>query len=204
MFCPECGIEERQSNQFCRACGSDLRRVRDAIEFPDAVTASAASAREEIGRAIASKIRDTQSAEDLSVVAEDVLPEIEKFLESPEEKRLRRMRLGMLLASIGLGAAIGITIVSRFMNDSDVIFLAALGVVTFFLGLGFVLNGILLTIPRKHLNDRSSDADSQRRLDGLRSDTNELILPQPASVTDFSSVTENTTRHLKEKKPVER
>ncbi|MEQ1924192.1 MAG: hypothetical protein ABL952_16960, partial [Pyrinomonadaceae bacterium] len=23
MFCPECGIEERQSNQFCRACGTD-------------------------------------------------------------------------------------------------------------------------------------------------------------------------------------
>ena len=204
MFCPECGIEERQSNQFCRACGSDLRRVRDAIEFPDAVTASAASAREEIGRAIASKIRDTQSAEDLSVVAEDVLPEIEKFLESPEEKRLRRMRLGMLLASIGLGAAIGITIVSRFMDDKNVIFLAAVGVVTFFLGLGFVLNGVLLTIPRRHFNDKSSEADSQRQLDGLRSDTNELILPQATSVTGFSSVTENTTRHLKEKELVER
>jgi hypothetical protein len=178
--------------------------VRDAIEFPDAVTASAASAREEIGRAIASKIRDTQSAEDLSVVAEDVLPEIEKFLESPEEKRLRRMRLGMLLASIGLGAAIGITIVSRFMDDQNVIFLAAVGVVTFFLGLGFVLNGVLLTIPRRHFNDKSSEADSQRQLDGLRSDTNELILPQATSVTGFSSVTENTTRHLKEKELVER
>ena len=106
MFCPECGIEEIQSNQFCRACGTDLRRVRAAVEMPDSVTASAASAREEIGRAIASKIRDTQSAEELSVVAEDVLPEIEKFLESPAEKRLRRMRLGMLLSSIGLGAAI--------------------------------------------------------------------------------------------------
>jgi hypothetical protein len=204
MFCPECGIEERQSNQFCRACGSDLRRVRDAIEFPDAVTASAASAREEIGRAIASKIRDTQSAEDLSVVAEDVLPEIEKFLESPEEKRLRRMRLGILLSSIGLGAAIGISIVSRFMDDKNVIFLAAAGVVTFFLGLGFVLNGILLTIPRKHINDRSSDADSQRQLDGLRAETNELSLPQPASASGFSSVTEHTTRHLTEKEPIER
>lgn len=203
MFCPECGIEERQSNQFCRACGADLRLVRGAIEMPDSVTASAASAREEIGRAIASKIRDTQSAEELSVVAEDVLPQIEKFLESPEEKRLRRMRLGMLLASIGLGAAIGITIVSRFMNDRDVIFLAAIGVVTFFLGLGFVLNGVLLTVPGKHLRGNSSDADAQRQLDGLRSDTNELNLPsQPESA--FRSVTEHTTRHLKEKESVER
>ena len=198
MFCPECGIEERQSNQFCRACGTDLRRVRVAFEMPDSVTASAASAREEIGRAIASKIRDTQSAEELSVVAEDVLPEIEKFLESPEEKRLRRMRMGMLLSSIGLGAAIGITFVSAFMGDRDVIFLAALGVVAFFLGLGFILNGVLLTVPKKQMPDRSFDADSQRQLDGLHAETNELSLPQPAAPSSFYSVTEQTTRHLKE------
>lgn len=204
MFCPECGIEERQSNQFCRACGTDLRRVRSAVEMPDSVTASAASAREEIGRAIASKIRDTQSAEELSVVAEDVLPEIEKFLESPEEKRLRRMRLGMLLSAIGLGAAIGITFVSAFMGDRDVIFLAALGVVAFFLGIGFILNGVLLTVPKKQTPDRSNDADIQRRLDGLQADTNELSLPQPSAATAFNSVTENTTRHLKENEPSKR
>lgn len=202
MFCPECGIEERQSNQFCRACGTDLRRVRGVVEMPDSITASATSAREEIGRAIASKIRETRTAEELSVVTEDVLPEIEKFLESPEEKRLRRMRVGTLLSAIGLGAAIGISIVSQFMGDNDVIFLAALGVVAFFLGLGFILNGVLLTIPKKEMSDRSFDADSQRRLDGLQADTNDLQLPQPANL--FSSVTENTTRHLHEKDPVER
>ena len=199
MFCPECGIEERHSNQFCRACGSDLRRVRSAVESPDTITASAVSARDEIGRAIAAKIRETRTAEELAVVAEEVLPEIEKFLESPEEKRRRRMRLGMLLSSIGLGAAIGISLVSMVMADGDVIFLAALGIVTFFLGLGFILNGVFLTVPRKTLPDRSSEADSQRQLDGLPADTNEPKSPLPASL--FSSVTENTTQHLKEKQP---
>ena len=199
MFCPECGIEERHSNQFCRACGSDLRRVRSAVESPDTITASAVSARDEIGRAIAAKIRETRTAEDLAVVAEEVIPEIEKFLESPEEKRRRRIRLGMLLSSIGLGAAIGISLVSMVMADGDVIFLAALGIVTFFLGLGFILNGVFLTVPRKTLPDRSSEADSQRQLDGLPADTNEPKSPLPASL--FSSVTENTTQHLKEKQP---
>jgi len=199
MFCPECGIEERHSNQFCRACGSDLRRVRSAVESPDTITASAVSARDEIGRAIAAKIRETRTAEELAVVAEEVLPEIEKFLESPEEKRRRRIRLGMLLSSIGLGAAIGISLVSMVMADGDVIFLAALGIVTFFLGLGFILNGVFLTVPRKTLPDRSSEADSQRQLDGLPADTNEPKSPLPASL--FSSVTENTTQHLKEKQP---
>jgi hypothetical protein len=198
MFCPECGIEERHANQFCRACGADLKRVRAAVEMPDQITASAASARSEIGTAIAARMRDIQGAEEWSVVAEEVLPEIEKFLESPAEKRLRRMRAGMILASIGLGTAIGISIVSRIMNDENVIFLAALGVVAFFLGLGFILNGMLLTVPKTSLTDHSSDADSQRKLD-LGGNTNDLQLPEAS--TQFASVTEHTTKHLKQKQP---
>lgn len=202
MYCPDCGIEDKQSNQFCRACGTDLRPVRNAIAQPDSITASAASARDEIGRAVAAKIRESRSAGELAVVAEDVLPEIEKFLESPEEKRLRRMRTGMILSSIGFGTATGISIVSLLMKDSDVIFLAALGVVCFFIGLGFILNGVFLTVPRKGLPDKSSEADSQRELDGPRAQTNDLVLPQANSL--FSSVTENTTQHLKQKDLLER
>jgi hypothetical protein len=198
MFCPECGIEERHANQFCRACGADLRRVRAAVAAPDQITASAASAREDIGAAMAARIRETRTADELSTVAEDVLPEIEKFLESPAERRLRRMRVGMLLSAIGLGTAVGISIVSRLMEDPDVIFLAALGVVAFFLGLGFILNGMLLTVPKTGLTDRSSDADSQRRLD-LSGNTNDLQLPEAS--TQFASVTEHTTKHLKQKQP---
>ena len=199
MFCPECGIEERQANQFCRAYGTDMRRVRVAVESPDSITASAVSARDEIGRAIAAKIRESQSAEELAVVAENVLPEVEKFLESPEEKRMRRMRAGMILACIGIGTAIGISLVSMVMKDSDVIFLAALGLVTFFIGLGFILNGVFLTVPKKTLSDHSSDAASQRELDGLGGNTNDLKLPQSSNL--FSSVTEHTTKHLKDKQP---
>lgn len=202
MFCPDCGIEERQSNQFCRACGTDLRRVRVAVESPDSITASAVSARNEIGRAIALKIRDTRSADELAIVAESVLPEIEKFLESPEEKRLRRMRAGMILSSIGIGVAIGISLVSLVMKDQDVIFLAVLGIVTFFIGLGFILNGIFLTLPKKGLSDKSSDAQSQRNLDIAESGTNELLLPK--SHDFLASVTEHTTRHLDEKTPTSR
>ena len=201
MFCPDCGIEERQANQFCRSCGTDLRNVRLAVETPDSITASAVSARDHIVRAVAEKIRETQGAYELKKVAEDVLPEIEKFLESPEEKRLRRMRTGMIIAMIGAGAAIGISLASFAMKDDGVLIMAAMGVVCFFIGLAFLLNGVFLTVPKKTLDDRSSDAESQRQLDGV-SNPNDLQLPAPASL--FSSVTENTTRHLKEKVPVER
>ncbi len=198
MFCPECGLEDRQANQFCRACGIDLRQVRVAVESPDSITASAVSAREELGRAVAMKIREIRGAEELSTVTEEVLPEIEKFLESPEEKRLRRMRAGMILSSIGIGAAVGISIVSRFMDDRNVIFLAGLGIVAFFIGIGFILNGMFLTVPRRSLGEKASEADRQRALDGIVGDTSDLKLPDvPAA--EFGSVTEHTTRSLDER-----
>ncbi len=202
MFCPGCGLEERQSNQFCRACGTNLRPVRSVLERPDNITQSAISAREEIGRAIAAKIRETKTAKELARVAEDVLPEIEKFLESPEEKRMRRIRSGTIVASVGLGAAIGFMVASVLMNDAGVFFFVGLGVVAFFIGLSLILNGLLFTIPKKSLADKSSDAQSQRELDVAEVHTNELTLSEPINL--FSSVTENTTQHLKEKQPIPR
>src|SRR4030095_9100241 len=103
MYCPTCGSEERQLSQYCRACGTDLRVVRRGLEQPDTITASAVSAREQISRALADRIRQLETAKDLEHVAEDVLPELEKFLESPEEKRLRRARAGVITALVGLG-----------------------------------------------------------------------------------------------------
>ena len=206
MFCPGCGIEEKQFNQFCRACGTDLRPARAVLEMPDIITASAETAREEIGRAFAVKIRDAQTAKDLKIVAENVLPQIEKFLESPAEKRLRRMRVGTLIAGIGLGTAIAFTILTVFVNEKDIFMVAGLGLITFFIGLSFIINGLLLTVPKKDVSDKSSEADSQRELDThinqLSATTNELVLPESNQV--FSSVTEDTTRHLKEKQPVSR
>lgn len=200
MFCPGCGIEELVAQQFCRACGADLRRVRNAVESPDQITASAISAREEIGRTIASKIGNMKGASEWSTFAEEVLPEVEKFLESPEEKRLRRLRTGMIMSSIGFGVAVGVAVVTAlvFQRDNDLIFLLGVGgIVCFFIGLGILLNGILFSVPKKGFDDRPSDADSQRRLD-IDSNTNDLQLPaQPAN---FASVTEHTTKHLKEKR----
>lgn len=205
MFCPGCGLEERQSNQFCRACGTDLRPVRNVMAAPDNITASAVSAREEIGRAVAAKIRETP-LDKLSEVAEDVLPEIEKFLESPEEKRLRRIRSGTIVSSIGAGAAIAFVIAAIVMGDKGIMMMAGMGLVCFFIGLGLLINGMFLTVPRKSLTDLSPEGDRQRILDGganeLTATTNDLQLPGATNL--FSSVTENTTRHLEEKQPAKR
>jgi hypothetical protein len=202
MFCPGCGLEEVHSNQFCRACGTDLRVVRAALERPDKVTASAVSARDEIGRAIAAKIRETQSVDDLKEVVEEVLPEIEKFLESPGEKRLRRVRDGIVVSSVGLGTTVGFLVASTLMGDTSVLFFFGLGIITIFVGLGLMLSALLFSVPKKELADKSIDARNQRELDASNAHTNELNLP--ASNQIFTSVTEETTRHLREKQFVSR
>ena len=204
MYCPTCGSEERQVSQYCRACGTDLGGVRRGLERPDTITASAVSAREEITRVMTEKIRQLESARDLKQVAEDILPEIEQFLESPEEKRLRRVRAGVVTAASGLGGALLIFLMS--LNAHDLVPFISLGVVTFLIGLGLVINGLAFTIPRKRIADRSEDAKSQRELEAQSAypasqlssgsqTTNDL--PSPDSrIAAPSSVTEHTTHHL--------
>jgi hypothetical protein len=208
MFCPGCGSEE-QSSQFCRACGTDLRSVRVSLERPDSITASAVTAREEIGRAVAQKIREVDDAHDLKRVAEDVLPQIEKFLESYEEKRLRRVRAGVIVAASGLGTGLLGLVMSLVLHGGDAeqaLLVVGLGAVAFAIGLGLVLNGLLFTRPRKGLEDHSSDARMQNLLDAgytppqLRSSAEAQPRTQTTSNLTRaagSSITEHTTHHLK-------
>lgn len=195
MFCPGCGSEDRQSSQYCRACGMDLRAVRLGIEQPDAITASAVSARDEIGRAIASRIRELETDDDLKKVAEDVLPQIEKFLESPQERRLRRIRQGVVTAMCGLGGGLFFLLLSH--KEPDLIFMIMAGVATFLIGLGIVLNGLLFTIPKEQSSVRSLDAVKQELEHSIKSaDTREELPTARQMSIPASSVTEHTTHRL--------
>jgi len=203
MYCPSCGSEERQLSQYCRACGTDLRVVRNTLERPDSITASAISAREQIGAAMADRLRELKTGKDLEHFAEDVLPQFEKFLESPEEKRLRRIRRAVITASVGLGWTIVAFLLA--LNDADFIPMMLPGFVVFFIGLGILINGLWFTAPRKKLPGDSKDALSQNLLDSsikydaphFRALTNELT---PAARISAGSVTEHTTHHLGSKK----
>jgi hypothetical protein len=203
MYCPSCGSEERQLSQFCRACGTDLRIVRNSLENPDAITQSAISAREHIGMAVADKIRQMSTASDLETIAEDVLPQFEKFLESPEERRLRRIRAGVITSAIGLGASIVVLIMA--MDKMELLPFITPALVTFLVGIGVIINGLLFTVPRKQLPGDVYDALSQKVLDAgvnripyetppPRNLTNELA---PAPRLQAPSISEHTTHHLK-------
>jgi hypothetical protein len=206
MYCPTCGSEERQLSQYCRACGTDLRAVRIGLERPDEITASAVSAREQISRALADRIRQLERGKDLEHVAEDVLPQLEKFLESPEEKRLRRVRAGVVTAATGIGASLLIFLLS--VGAHDLIPFIAVGVIVFLIGLGMIINGLAFTIPKRALLDRTAEAKAQKELEtrngsysiptatalgGQGQTTNDLMAARP-------SVTEHTTHQLKTNK----
>jgi hypothetical protein len=205
MYCPNCGSEERQASQYCRACGVDMRAVRLSVERPDSITASAVSARDEIGRAVADRIRSVKDAVELKIITDSVLPQVEKFLESPEEKRLRRVRVGTIIAATGLGVGTLGIIMSAVLTGPDLeaaLWIGGLGITAFTLGLGFVVNGLLFTKPRKVLDGRSLDAKMPNLF--------EAGYQPPASISDArtpttsnltkvagSSVTEHTTFNLK-------
>lgn len=204
MYCPSCGSEERQLSQFCRACGTDLRIVRNSLENPDAITQSAISAREHIGMAVADKIRQMGKAKDLEKFAEDVLPHFEKFLESPEERRLRRIRTGVITSAIGLGASIVVLIMA--MDKLEILPFITPALVTFLVGLGIIINGLLFTTPQKQLPGDVYDALSQKALDASMNRM-PYEAPAPSNLTNelgsttaprlqAPSITEHTTHHL--------
>jgi hypothetical protein len=196
MFCPSCGSEERQISQFCRGCGADLRIVRASLERPDSITASAASARDEIGHAIADRIRELKKGSDLAKVAEEVLPQIEKFLESPQQRRLRGIRQGVVTSAMGLGATVFFLIWG--LNEKDMFFMMGLGIAAFLIGLGLVINALLFTVPKQEVPDlpfKTSHRDlieaAPERVTFVK---NELSTADP--LTPPASVTEQTTHHL--------
>jgi hypothetical protein len=191
MFCPGCGSEQR--GQYCRSCGTDLRLVRTALEKQDANLAPGISARDEIGRAIADKIRDLKSAKDLSKVVEDVLPGVAEFLETPEESRLRRMRGGMITAAIGLGAALAFVTLAFATRTEELLFVAGLGLTTFLIGLGLLFNGWLFTVPKKRGIDKKFEPLVQPAIESLPNPA-----PKAAAVERMfpASISEHTTHHL--------
>ena len=205
MFCPSCGSEERQASQFCRACGVDMRAVRMSLERPDSITASAVSARDEIGRAVADRIRSVKDAVELKIVTDSVLPQVEKFLESPEEKRLRRVRVGTIIGACGLGSGILGLIMSAVVTGPDMeaaLWIGGLGITAFTLGIGFILNGLLFTKPLKARDNRSLDAKMQNLLDAGYQPPASIGDARTPTTSNLSgqrgtSVTEHTTLNLK-------
>jgi hypothetical protein len=183
-------LTEDRLGQFCRSCGTDLRSVRNKLAAPDPSTLTVTgSARDEIGRALAARIRDLDDLSEL----EDALPAIEKFMESPAERRLRRIRAGTICAAIGAGATVFFALFA--LMQRDLLFMPGLGIVLFLIGVGLILNGKFLTHPDDAPPALPAPPDEtlRRFMNDARAPA---ALPTGENLTPPAAVTENTTRHL--------
>ena len=92
-----------------------------------------------------------QSADDLQTVVEEVLPEIEKFLESPEQRRLRRIRGGIITSLTGVGAAALALLMLSVATEVELLRVMTVGVglgfTLFLIGLGIVINAFFFKVP---------------------------------------------------------
>lgn len=190
--------------QFCRACGADLGSVREALERPDATEPSVAAARDEIARAIASRIKEGQWWQ-VGALA----PEAEKLFETrrdrrerlrreDEERRLARLRGGTITAAVGLGLALLFQLL-RVLDNRAVVLIGP-SLLVLLVGLGVIVNGLLFTVPEGARADGEAPAPSQTP-PAPDNSTGELEAPRELGAAGSSfihaSVTEQTTRRLR-------
>jgi hypothetical protein len=199
MFCPSCGIEDSNQNQFCRGCGTSLQAVRSTLEHSEDITTSEVSAREEIGRAIAAKIAQFEHPNEFRRAVHEILPAIEDFLRSPEERlllkreeRLSQIRDGVLTSVVGLSIILTFFLISWLLGWPKILIVSALGLLVFLIGLGITCTTAWFTaLPKTTRSDvkpgRFTRAAHSRNLSAKE---------MPSEHSTFSSVTEGTTREL--------
>ena len=189
MFCPNCGAEEEGRIKFCRKCGIELNTLRLALERPEALT-GAPAAREEIAREVAAKIAELKGSRDLARIVEDVLPQVEKFLETPEERRLRHLRDGLITACTGIGIIIfSIALLIVTHTPAAGLIPAGAGALVLMVGLGIMLAGAFFTVPRKSAMHSPLPLRQEPATRELDTDPSGL----PLGTAGPPSVTEETT-----------
>src|SRR5215470_10354334 len=189
MFCPNCGFEEEGRIKFCRKCGIELNTLRLALERPD-VLSGARAAREEIAREVAARIAELKGSRDFTRMVEHVLPQVEKFLETPEEKRLRHLRDGMITACSGVGIIIlSIALLVVTHTAAAGLIPGAAGALVVMVGLGIMLAGAFFTVPRKSVMHSPLPLRQEPATRELDTDPSGL----PLGTAGPPSVTEETT-----------
>ena len=192
MLCPRCASNQSDEIKFCTFCGANLQAVRDALASPEAGKKfdwSETWVAEMFMSAEANERRKVEMERRLGI--------------TPEIKRYREIKAGVILSCIGIGLAIFLFIFMQGViahvepKDAEIISrLWIAGILPLMVGLALMINGAVVS--KKLIQLQESKERERNSLDGgqparsLRAaDTSEFI---PAGM----SVTEGTTRHLQE------
>ncbi|MEP6636095.1 MAG: hypothetical protein ABJB97_05165 [Acidobacteriota bacterium] len=193
MFCPQCGSNESDELKFCKLCGANLYAVRQVVatresgerfDWSKTWLAEMFLSGEESGRRAA---------------------ELERLQGiTPEVKRYKEIKAGIITASAGLGGAIflyvlmeGIILSGNVSPEAAEILqrVWVVGVIPVFVGIALIINGLFVS---KKLVEIAKQAQ-QTGLKVFERDTKPRSL-RSADTTEFIpsgfSVTEETTKHL--------
>ena len=187
MFCPQCGTNQSDQLRFCKACGANLSAVRQVVT------------KRETGEKI--DWSKTWVAEMLLSQGERERRKEELDLQrgiTPEVKRQREMKAGVITASVGIAVAIflfvlmqGIIVGGKVGSDAAAILgrLWVVGVIPLCIGMGLLINGLFV---RSAATKPAPDAvEKEAQTNSLRSGESAERIPS------VFSVTEETTRQLR-------
>lgn len=199
MLCPRCASNQSDDLKFCKTCGANLEAVRTALENPELVKRF--------------DWNDTWLAEMFkSPKAQELRKrELERQMGiTPAVKRYEEIKAGVITSSVGIGLAIFLFVFMQGLLGSVspqaaqiITRLWIAGVIPFFVGVALIINGLVVS---KRLVEFQEREDARaRQLGGEASDLRTLKEGEMNEFvpTGFSSVTEQTTRHLagSEEKP---
>lgn len=194
MFCPQCGSTQSEELTFCKACGANLRAVRQAV--------AARGAGEKIDWNKTWVAEMFMSSEE-AVRRQAELERLQGL--TPEMKRYKEIKAGVITSCVGLGLAFFIFVLMEGIvsggnvppHTGEILrHLWVAGMLPVFVGIALIINGLFVS--KKMVEAARREAQAwPRTLDGgaehnaLRSaDTTEFI---PSGF----SVTEETTVNLK-------
>lgn len=198
MFCPQCGLNQSDELKFCKSCGANLYAVRQVVTA-----------------------RDTDEKFDWTKtwVAEMLLSSEEHKKRkrehesefTAEEKRYNEIKAGVITTSAGIGVMIflfvfmqGIVMSGNVAADSAEILSRVwiAGVIPFIIGLGLTFNGLVVSKRLVEVRKRElQQKDTGRILEAGGQNKEGVMTPSAdwyESDSRGSSVTEHTTRHLRD------
>jgi hypothetical protein len=190
MLCPRCASNQSDDIRFCTFCGANLQAVREAIELREP------EKKFDWGDTWVAEMFMSGEAAELRKL------EMERRMGiTPEVKRYKEIKAGVILSSIGVGLAIFLFIFMQGIvgnvdrTAAEIISrIWIAGIIPFMIGLALIINGLVVSKKLVEIAERDQKrAKSLEEGQDARSlraaDTSEFI---PAGM----SVTEQTTRHL--------
>lgn len=190
MFCPQCGSSQSEDLKFCKICGVNLHAVRQIVES------------KEVGKKF--DWSETWVAE--MFLSADAQKRRKFELErarglTPEIKRYNEIKAGVITGSVGVALMIvlsvlmeGLISAGKFPDDTAE-FMSRLwiaGLIPLFVGIALIINGVFVS-------KKIVEAANREALPARDPNSN-LLYPQNTAefVPKNLSVTEETTRHLRE------